>query len=332
MSTNKLIKSIKTININKKYSTNFGNYSIGSDESSMVIKTTNNNYLHSSINVRKRNSINKLFLSKNKIQSAKLKNKFNLSSKTAIAGEKKTIQKFNNFFNFNNLSNNDIKENKQNQVNLIFNNSVLNNCYNIKNTCVNTYNLKLTKFYNPHHNYYKIIRNEKKIINELISQTKNNFYNNYKIIYSNPDIKKRNYILKCFNSIRKNKNKNIDSKNSIEIIAIGELSIKNNKLKSKKNGCNKISANTHIIFPPSFDLKSFIHKGEKMKLKTMKMTDNIMQNNLGKFKNENQRTIKSALYKSNRNYFFKTLPKNNRNQNNNNDMNFEYSKTSSFEL
>ena len=73
MSTNKLIKSIKTININKKYSTNFGNYSIGSDESSMVIKTTNNNYLHSSINVRKRNSINKLFLSKNKIQSAKLK-------------------------------------------------------------------------------------------------------------------------------------------------------------------------------------------------------------------------------------------------------------------
>ena len=338
MSTNKSIdiKTIKTININKnkKLPSNYVNLSTNSNES-MIIKT-NNNYNKSSIfNSRLNHSLN-MFKHNNRVKSAQLQNKFNQISKSTLTIEKKTINKFYNYFYYNNFLNNDNKENKenkQNQVSLIFNNSILNNYYKNKRTKLNNYFLKLTKFHNPHHNYFRIVKNEKNIIKELIAQTKNNFNNNYKIIYANPDSKKRNYILKCFNKIKDNKNKNIDSKNSIEIIAAKTL-FKHYKNNFKVEN-EKISINKHILFPSSFNMKTFVNKKEKIKLRTMKIADEISKKNFKTFSVKNKEGIyKSALYrnklfKNNGDDFFKTLPKNSRNETN--DFYLDYSKSSSIE-
>lgn len=336
MSTNKIkdLKTIKTININKKLTSNYANLSTNSNES-MVIKT-NNNYNKSSIlNIRQNHSLN-IYKPKNRVQSAHPQNKSNQISKSTLTIEKKAINKFYNYFFYNNFLNNDNKENrenKQNQVSLVFNNSILNNYYKNKCTKLNNYFLKLTKFHNPHHNYFRIVKNEKNIIKELISQTKNNFNNNYKIIYANPDSKKRNYVLKCFNKIKENKTKNIDNKNSIEIIAKKALfkHFKNNI----KDENEKISIKKHIIFPSSFNMKTFINKREKIKLRTMKMTNEISQQNFKTISVKNKEGLyKTVLYrnkliKNNGNDFFKTLPKNNRNESN--DIYLDYSKSFSIE-
>ena len=339
MSSNKNrdIKTIKTININKKITPNYANISTNSNES-MVIKTNNNYHKSTTPNFRQKNSLN-IFKHKNRVQSAHLQNKANqisLISKSTLAVEKKTINKFYNYFNYNNffnIDNKENKENKQNQVSLIFNNSILNNYYKNKCTKLNNYFLKLTKFHNPHHNYFRIVKNEKNILKELISQTKNNFNNNYKIIYANPDSKKRNHILKCFNKIKENKTKNIDSKNSIEIIATKAL------FKQYKNNCKveneKISINRNIIFPSSFNMKTFVNKTKKIKLRSVKIANEITKQNIKTIPIKNKEGIyKSVLYRNkliqnNGDDFFKTLPKNNRNESN--DIYLDYSKSSSIE-
>ena len=337
MSTNKNrdIKTIKTININKKISPNYANLSTNSNES-MVIKT-NNNYNKSTIqNFRQNNNSLYIFKHKNRVQSAHLQNKANQISqisKSTLAVEKKTINKFYNYFNYNNFVNNDNKENKQNQVSLIFNNSILNNYYKNKCTKLNNYFLKINKFYNPNHNYFRIVKNEKNILKELISQTKNNFNNNYKIIYANPDSKKRNYILKCFNKIKENKTKNIDSKNSIEIIATKAL-FKHYKNNFKVEN-EKININKNIIFPSSFNMKTFVNKTKKIKLRSMKIANEITQQNFKTISVKNKEGIyKPVLYRNKLiqnkgDDFFKTLPKNNRNESN--DIYLDYSKSSSIE-
>ena len=290
------MKSIKTININKKLSTNTGNFTAGSDES-IIIKTHNNiyNYNRSSIiNIKNNNNVS-IIKPSQRIRSANQNNKFNKSSKSSFTIDKKTINKFNNYFNYNYLLNSDNKENKQNQVNFMFNNSFLNNCYNNKLTKVNNYFLKINKIYNPHHNYFRIVKNEQNIINEFISQTKNNFNNNYKILYYNSDYKKRNTILKCFNTIKEKKSKSIDGKNSFENIIIKELS-KNNNINIFNNKKKIINIKKHLIFPSSFNIKDFICKSEKMKLKTIKMIDELSQTKFKTILNKNE-------------IIFKTLPK-----------------------
>lgn len=325
----KLIKSIKTINLNHKYPAKFGNLSTNSNET--IIIKTNNNYNSSSIlNIKSKNSLI-VSHSKTRLQSAQISNKINKISRSTLATEKKTINKFYNYFEYNNIIlNNDNKENKQNQVNLFFNNSFLNNCYNNKRAKVNDYYVKLNEFYNPNHNYYRIVKDEKNIIKELISQTKNNFNNNYKLIYVNPDSIKRNNILRFFNSIRENKTKNIDKRNSIEFIAIKEFDKYFNS-NTIKNENKVISLNKHIIFPSSFNMNTFVNKNEKIKLKTVKITDEISKQN---FKTIETKTnvYNSALYpnrilKKINGEFFKTLPK--KNKYDNNDIYLDCSKTSS---
>ena len=313
-----ITKSIRILNINKnkKYSSN---YSTSSNESE-VIRTFNNNKINYSMS----NINNK------RLHSAK---NINNSSKSTLTIGRRILNKYNNNFKDNYLLRNHNKENKQNQVNLLFNNSVLNNYYNNKMSKLNTHFIKFKTIYNPHHNYYRIVKSKENIINEFISQTNNNFNNNYKIIYSNHDSKKRNYILECFNNIRNNKNKNIDNKNSIKGIAIKEI------YKNNNNNCNnkvvKDDSNKHIKFPGTFSMKAFIYKTGKMKIKTMKMVDEMYKNNSNTISYRNkERIIKSALYRNKlhnkeKNVFFKTIPKNKRNKINNNHL--DYSKNSYME-
>ena len=310
-----LLKNIKYKDINKKLTFNCSMSSNESDE----CKPINDNKIDSLTHLRKNNSLClfKLKERSNSITATGIPT-INYSSKSIIPIGKRSINKYiNKTYKSNSLlytenrakkQYGENKENKQNQVNLIFNNSVLNNCYNNQMSKVNTQFLKLKKAYNPHHNYYKIVKDEKTIINELLSQTNNNFNNMYKIIYSNPDSKKREDILKIFNNIRRNKNKNIDRKSQIKVIAMKEFN-KDNKMnitdyKNKKNVLNKA-----LKFPTAFNMKTFVSQKNKIKIKTMKMIDEISKNNNC---NNNCTTLyfENKYIHKDRNNFFKTIPKN----------------------
>ena len=165
-----------------------------------------------------------------------------------------------------------------------------------------------------------------------MSQTKNNFNNSYKIIYSSPDSRKRKYILNCFNSIKKNKNKNIDTKNSIKNIAMKEIFKNTNKLIKKKKINHKSTSaknNPVLIIPSSINMTSFFTRSNKMNIKTMKLADNMSKEISYKIlENNKDRPIKSAFYRNN--HFFKTVPKTN--QDIEKDNNLEFSKVSSIEF
>lgn len=323
------IKYIKTINISKRTSSNFGNYSTVSNDS-VIIKTNNNPKSRFLLT----DSREKNILNSNE-KNPGFKRKFSYSTKSTWACEKRAINRFNDYFSYiKDKKKNKENISKENQVTLFFNNSFLNNYYNninINKIKINKNCLQLNDEYSPNNDYYKVVKNEKSLMNAFMSQTKNNFNNSYKIIYSSPDSRKRKYILKCFDSIKKNKNKNIDTKNSIKNIAIKEIFKKGNKIKKKKNNHNYASAknNPVIIIPSSINIKSFFTRSKKMNIKTMKLTDNISKENAYKIlENNKDRIVKSAFYKNN--HFFKTVPK--AIQELEKDNNLDFSKVSSIEF
>ena len=315
------IKIIKSININEKISYNPDNYSTRTNDS-MIIRTNNNTYNRPILsNVKKSN-----FLNFNQItQDSRNRDKISIYSKSAWTIEKNNIKKYKNYFSNNILlknKNNKIKENKENQVTLIFNNSILNNYYsniNINNFNKNKLNspkikkyiLNLDEAYSPNKDYFRIIKSKKGLVNEFISQTKNNFYNNYKIIYSNADSKKRNYILNCFNSIRENKKKNIDNKNSIKYISAKEI-YKNNKMSLTNRKTDRDKIKKDLL--STINIDTLFVKNNKMKIKTMKLIDDISKDNFN-IEYKKQQRIKTPYYRNED--IFKTLPKYKRSNYNN---------------
>ena len=176
-------------------------------------------------------------------------------------------------------------DNKESHKFISFNNSFLNKNYNsIKSNSMNLTKVKnqylrLKNIYNPHINYSEIVKERKDIIQVFLSQTKNNFNNNYYLIYSNPNKFKRNYISKVFTSIKKNKKKNIDKGNSIKKLAEKEIYNKTiDKLfnEDKKTQTN-INNNISISIPSSFELNNFVNKTGKFKIKTLNVADDIVR-------------------------------------------------------
>ena len=324
------ITYIKTINISNQPSSNFGNYSTVSNDS-VVIKTNSNTKSRFLLTDNKK--INTLNLTGKK---PGIQRKFNYSTKSTWACEKRSINRLNDYFSYiKDKKKNKENVSKENQVTLFFNNSFLNNYYkniNITRIKINKNCLQLNDEYNPNHDYYKVVKNEKGLLNAFMSQTKNNFNNSYKIIYSSPDSRKRKYILNCFNSIKKNKNKNIDTKNSIKNIAMKEIFKNTNKLIKKKKINHKSTSaknNPVLIIPSSINMTSFFTRSNKMNIKTMKLADNMSKEISYKIlENNKDRPIKSAFYRNN--HFFKTLPKTN--QDIEKDNNLEFSKVSSIEF
>ena len=180
------IKYIKTINISNRVSSNFGNYSTVSNDS-VIIKTNSNTKSRFLLTDSKKKNI--LNINDKKPGTNR---KFSYSTKSTWACEKRAINRFNDYYFSYIKDKKKNKENasKENQVTLFFNNSFLNNYYNninISRIKINKNCLQLKDEYNPTHDYYKIVKNEKSLLNAFMSQTKNNFNNSYKIIYSSPD-------------------------------------------------------------------------------------------------------------------------------------------------
>ena len=78
--------------------------------------------------------------------------------------------------------------------------------------------------------------------------------------------------------------------------------------------------NKYAIIPSTIKVKPFNLKSNKLQIKTMKMIDDISKNNSNIIYNNNVRSTNSTLFRNKlneklENDFFKTLPKNNRNNN-----------------
>lgn len=319
---NEPIKSIKAININKKIQSCIGNSTTRSNDS-MLIKTTFNNINNKSSIVNIQNYSLNLYRPNQRVHSAN--HNLNKSAKSAFIIEKKKFNQLYNIFNYDDFFNNN-KENKQNQVNFFYNDSFYNNNYKL--TKVNNYYFKLKNIYNPYRNNFRIVKNKKNIIKEFVTQTKNNFNNNYKIKYYSPDLEERDFMLKCFNTIRE-KSKKIDNINLVKNIVIKEIYKNNNNLKKANIKNIKYNLNKYSIIPSTIKIKPFISKSSKLQIKTMKMIDDLSKNNSNIIYNNNARSINSTLFRNTlnkklENDFFKTLPKNNRNNN----IFLNYSKTS----
>lgn len=285
-----------------------------------IIKTSE--YSKTTDAVVKKPSILK-YIKNNEISSAiKKKNGFNQTSKSSFVDQNQSINERTISSNFNFYSSNYNKLDKENQVYIHFNNSILNKNYcNIKSnsfklTKVKNQYLKLKNVYNPHINYSEVVNDRKHILQTFLSQTKNNFNNNYSLIYSNPDEHKRNYISECFNTIKQNNKNNIDKGNLIQTLAenaiynktIDKLFIQNKKLKF-----NKKNNNICISIPSSFDIRNFTTKNGKFKIKTLNVADEIMREYADPLSvKKKKRITQSALFlniDNKKNNFFRTIQK-----------------------
>jgi hypothetical protein len=109
-----------------------------------------------------------------------------------------------------------MKENKENQVTL-FNNSFIREkqrTFRIKSVNLKNYNLNFN--YNNENNKimygYKFVNNDKKLFKSLFSQTRSNFNNKYKIIYSVSDLNQKGKIKNIIDTIKKYQNKSYFTK------------------------------------------------------------------------------------------------------------------------
>ena len=264
------------------------------------------------------------FFKNNEISKAiEKKNSFNQTRQTIVAKNinHKQFRKNHNLISY---TYDKYRYNKNKKANIFFNNSLLNEKYqNIREdqinfTKVRNQYLRLNNVYNPHKNYSEIVTDRKHIIKVLLSQTKNNFNNNYYLIYSDPDRHKRNYISKCFEEIKKNNRKNIDKENSIKALAEKEIYSKSTgKIFNVTKKFNKKN-NICIEIPSSFEINNFLPKSIKFKIQTLNIADNILKEYADPFliKNKKKRLAQSALFKKEekKSYnFFKTrinIPKN----------------------
>ena len=259
-------------------------------------KTANDNY--------KRPVILK-YIKNNAISKAiQKKNSFNQTLKSTFLEENLILNKFKKAPNLTSLTFDNYKNDKENQASIQFNNSLLNQKYhNIKEgqlnfTKVRNQYLKLSGVYNPHKNYSEIVNDRKHIIRVFLSQTKNNFNNNYYLIYSNPDKHKRNYISKCFETIKNNSKKNIDRENSIK--ALVEKEIYNKRTGKIFNVTKKFNKRNNICIeiPSSFNINHFLPKSSKFKIQTLNAADNILKEYADPFKiKKKKRIAQSALFK-----------------------------------
>ena len=260
--------------------------------------------IHTSYNQYKKPVILKSIKNNAISKAIQKKNGSNQTSKLTFVEENLIHNKIKKIPNLNSITFDSYKYNKGNHASIFFNNSLLNQKYHkiregqpslIK---VKKQYLKLNSVYNPHKNYSEVVYDRKHIIRVFLSQTKNNFNNNYYLIYSDPDKQKRNCISNSFKAIKNNIRKNIDNENSIKALAEKEIYNKTNrKIFNDTKKYNKKN-NIYIEIPSSFDLNNFLPKSNKFKIQTLNIADNILKEFSDPFKLKKKRgLVQSALFK-----------------------------------
>jgi hypothetical protein len=201
-----------------------------------------------------------------------------------------------------------MKENKENQVTL-FNNSFIREkqrTFRIKSVNLKNYNLNFN--YNNENNKimygYKFVNNDKKLFKSLFSQTRSNFNNKYKIIYSVSDLNQKGKIKNIIDTIKKYQNKSYFTKYLDKKLNRRCLSSKSIIKKDDNFNLNNLSISSRwnkLLLPKKANnfWENFKHNNNLIKVKTLDLLSNKIQNLKKKDNN--------IFY--NNNTFFKTMPK-----------------------
>ena len=201
-----------------------------------------------------------------------------------------------------------MKENKENQVTL-FNNSFIREkqrTFRIKSVNLKNYNLNFN--YNNENNKimygYKFVNNDKKLFKSLFSQTRSNFNNKYKIIYSVSDLNQKGKIKNIIDTIKKYQNKSYFTKYLEKKLNRRCLSSKSIIKKDDNFSLNNLSISSRwnkLLLPKKANnfWENFKHNNNLIKVKTLDLLSNKIQNLKKKDNN--------IFY--NNNTFFKTMPK-----------------------
>ena len=194
-----------------------------------------------------------------------------------------------------------LKENKKNQVNSLFNNSLLREKqkrFRLSSISLKNYHIYLDC--DKPKKIYNIVDNNYKMFHAFLSRTKSNFNNKYNIIYSISNWKKKEKINQLFNSIKKYQNKYNFSNYLENQMSKRSISAKRIKLKNNLNyriNNNKLSK-ILLISQTNNYLENISHKNNLIKIKTNNFTS---RNPPFQIKRNN------TIFDSN-NIFFKTVP------------------------
>ena len=189
-----------------------------------------------------------------------------------------------------------LKENKENQVTSLFNNSLLRQKqqkFRVNSVVTRNYHLYLDCSKNV--NVYNIINNNTKMFQSFISQNKSNFNNKYKMIYCISNIKQKEHIKKLFESIKKKQNKeNFSNYLSRRCYSAKRVKINNSNNLSDTNNWNRALLLNHS----NNFLGNLFHRNDLIKIKTMDFIND---------KSDILTNRNKPIFYSN-NIFFKTMP------------------------
>ena len=200
-----------------------------------------------------------------------------------------------------------MKESKENQVTL-FNNSFIREkqrTFRISSVNIKKYNLYLN--YNNNNNEikdgYKIINNDINLYKAFLAQTRSNFNNKYKVIYSISDLKQKGKIKIIFDNIKKYQNKSYFTKYLEKKLNKRCLSSKSIIKKDDNLNPNNLSASgrwNKILLNKKTNnfLENFKHNNNLIKVKTL----DYMKSKIYNLKKKDN----NIFY--NNNTFFKTMP------------------------
>ena len=192
---------------------------------------------------------------------------------------------------------------KQNKIHILFNNLLIRE--NQKTFRGHSFQIKNYKMFIKRDELVKtpsIVNNNSSLFKTFLNQTKSNFNNKYKVVYSISDWRKKNEVNTLFDSIKTYQHKNNFSDYLRKKLAKRTTTLRLKKMRDyiKKEKEETENINKILLYNNIFNdyLKNIFHKNNLIKLKTM----NEVSKKLNKLKKN-----KTDIFYDN-NLLFKTMP------------------------
>ena len=209
--------------------------------------------------------------------------------------------------NKNSILSKNNRKNRLNKINMLFKNLLIREkqkTYRKNLVQINQYNMYIKE---EQKNPQIIVNNNSSLLKTFLSQTRSNFNNKYKVIYSISDWKQKDKVKTLLNSIKKNQHKNNFS-DFLKVKLLKRCSSSKMRLKkidkNKNNNFKKVdSSQTSLINNFTNDyLKDILHKNNLIKIKTM----NEIKSKPKPKPNQLRKSATDIFYRNNT--FFKTMP------------------------
>ena len=257
-------------------------------------------------------NFNSLIIKSNKMTNTIRRKSFDINSlksstiSSQIKKEKYISDYQNRFYKYEENKNSILPSLNKYKFNMLFNNSLIREKQKFfKRNSVVINDCKMNIKEEPQ-NFGFIVNNNTSLLKIFLSQTRSNFNNKYKIIYSISSWKQKDQIKTLLDSIKKNEHKtNFQDYLKLKLAK---------RSSSCKIGLRKRSINNKINFDisPKIEsltndyLKDILHKNNLIKISTLKSIKDSKINKNNKKRTKLKKSNTEIFY--NNNTFFKTMP------------------------